>query len=141
MSAWINPDTHIEHDAAKRAAAIQEEKEMIARAYSHMNVWRDTLEGYKSGIRDGAVVQDAIKLATYEHGVRKAVYEFHGTFASCSRRAAYIDFISAALAAGKSDEEIQAILVPVNECSTQDGSKAIFKALIIALGGTMTELE
>lgn len=140
MSTWIDPETHIEHDQDKRAADMTDEKDMVNKAYSKMKVCRDAYQGYNSSICDGAPL-DAEKLADYEQRARKAATDFEVIWACCSTRAARIDFINAALNAGKTDREIYEMLVPAVECRTQDGTTAIFKALVVALGGTMTDLN
>ena len=111
MSAWVNPDTHIEHDAHKRAAAMTKYKTVIKSAESKLAAGQMTQEDY-------VVVSSSTRLW-----------------------AARTDFISAALDADKTDAEIQEMLVPANECPTEHGSTAIFKALIVALGGELTDLS
>ncbi len=140
MSVLNDPDMHIEHDAAKRNAAMENEKELVGRAFSRMRAWQHAVLGYTSGISDGAPL-DADKLDGYRASAKKTAEEYEYTFTLCARRAARIDFINAALAAGKTDSEIQAMLVPANECHTEHDATSIFKALVVTLGGSMTDLS
>jgi hypothetical protein len=140
MSTLNDSEMHIEHDAAKRDAAMENEKELVGRAFSRMRAWQHVVLGYTSGICDGAPL-DADKMNGYKASAKKAAEEYERTFTFCSRRAARIDFINAALAAGKKDSEIQSMLVPANECHTEHGATSIFKALVVTLGGSMTDLS
>ena len=90
MSNWIDPDMH---DQKERDAHMDTEKVLVKRAYEKMIVWQDVVNGYKSGVRDGAPL-DVEKLARYEEGLRKATENYNVTW-GCSRRAAQIDFINA----------------------------------------------
>jgi len=137
---WIDPETQIEHDQDKRTADMNEEKAFARRAYAKMNAWRDALEGYKSGIRDEAVVEDAEKLALYEYEATKAAQEFMSTDACCLRRAARIDFINAALAKQMTDLEILKMLLPAMNCRYEDETTAILRGLVADLGGKITDL-
>ena len=141
MSSWIDPETHIEHDAAKRLADMEQEKSFVQTAYTKMAVTEDTLNGYKSGVYDGSAPADENKMASYQEAAKKAADVYETVLACCTARAARTDFINAALSAGKTDREIYLMLVPAVECRTYAGSTAIFKALVVALGGTMTDIS
>ena len=141
MSTWIDPETHIEHDAAKRAADMEQEKSFVHRAYTKKTVMEDVLKGYKSGVYDGLAPLDEKKMAIYQEIAKKAADEYESVLACCTTRAARTDFINAALAANKTDHEIYLMLVPAVECRTYYETTAIFKALVVALGGTMTDIS
>jgi len=136
MSTWIDPDMH---DQKKRDAHMDTEKVLVKRAYMKMIVWQDVINGYKSGVRDGAPL-DVEKLARYEEGLRKATENYNVTWGCCSRRAAQIDFINSVVKAGKTDE-IDAMMAPADSCRTEHGLTTIFQTLAVAAGGTITDLH
>jgi hypothetical protein len=140
MSTWIDPETHIEHNAAKRAADMEQEKGFVQTAYTKMRMTQDTLNGYKS-IYDGSATLDEKKMASYEEAAKRAADVYESVLACCTTRAARTDFINAALAAGKTDREIYLMLLPAVECRTYYETTAIFKALVVALGGTITDIS
>lgn len=137
MSTSTDPEMHIEHDENKRELDIIKEVDAISHARSSMTVWRDILTGYTLYPEEASELE---KLEGYKENARKAADDYAETLACCARRAARIDFISAAIKAGKTDDEIHQILAVTNECLSKDGTTVIFKALVMALGGTMSDL-
>ena len=79
--------------------------------------------------------------ASIKKGLTATQQDYEVIFSAMSYWIARTDFIGAALAANKTEAEIQAMLVPANDCRDQYECVAIFKALIVALGGTMTEVN
>ena len=79
--------------------------------------------------------------ASIKKGLTCRQQDYEVIFSAMSYWIARTDFIGAALAANKTDAEIQAMLVPVNDCRDQYECVVIFKALIVALGGTMTDVQ
>jgi len=137
MSTSTDPEMHIEHDENKRDLDIIKEIDTINHARSVMTSWQSTVIGYTLYPEEAS---DLEKLEGYKQHAREAADEYAETLASCSRRAARIDFISAALKVGKTDDEIRQILAVTNDSSSKDGTTVIFKALVMALGGTMSDL-
>jgi hypothetical protein len=79
--------------------------------------------------------------ARIKKGLTGTQQDYEVIFSAMSYWIARTDFIGAALAAGKTDTEIQTMLVPANDCRDQYECVAIFKALIVALGGTPTDVQ
>lgn len=119
MSTWINPYTQIERNAEKRAADITKYKASIKKA-------RDV---------------PAVPYTQTQSERQKAREDYEIIFSTMSYWIARTDFIGAAVAASKTDAEIQAMLVPANDCREEYQSVAVFKALVVALGGTMTDVN
>lgn len=121
MNKWINPYTRIEHDADKRSADMTNYKTRVNEARAKMtqvpaqgkDVWAEFVKAK----------------ADY-----KLILESMGFWV------ARTDFITAALNAGKTDDDILKMIVPTIEDDRIDINTVFFKALVVELGGTNTNL-
>ena len=135
MSSCIDPDTYNEKLLAAEMANC---KIAIKKAYDVLMLTQRIKADVLWACNDDELGLQA--KAKWTEKAKKAEEDYEAIFNTMSCWVHRVDFINAALSANKTDHEIQTMLVPVNECTTEHGSVAVLKGLVVALGGTITDM-